>query len=315
MRDKREKYYHSLKALAFREKKIHIVGRPELKNESTPVYLDVEGLPDRDFYYLIGVRIGHGPNAVQHSLWADTAGDEAKIWREFLTILETIEKPVLIYYGSYEKTFLERMGKRHSGPPEQSVAATALDSSINLLSLIFAQIYFPTYSNGLKEVARWLGFRWSATHSSGLQAIYWRENYETSDAHAFKEELINYNAEDCAALALVSDTIAQAIPLGNDEQGEAIPCVQAESLKNGLASRYHNRQPDSRIHKNDGGRSLASPARRTPPSRSKKKEARRVTEETLAPTSRKAAVCGFVTTMSTMRHDRVQQAAIENASL
>ncbi len=57
LRDKREKYHHSLKALAIREKKVHIVGSPELKLEGTPVYLDVEGLPDRDFYYLIGVRI------------------------------------------------------------------------------------------------------------------------------------------------------------------------------------------------------------------------------------------------------------------
>lgn len=54
MRDKQEKYHHSLKALAIREKKIHIVGNPELKIEGTPVYLDVEGLPDRGFYYLIG---------------------------------------------------------------------------------------------------------------------------------------------------------------------------------------------------------------------------------------------------------------------
>jgi predicted RecB family nuclease len=46
LRDKREKYHHSLKALAIREKKIHIVGSPELKIEGTPVYLDVEGLPD-----------------------------------------------------------------------------------------------------------------------------------------------------------------------------------------------------------------------------------------------------------------------------
>src|SRR5438034_2552082 len=60
LRDKREKYHHSLKALAVREKKIHIVGRPALKDESTPVYLDVEGLPDRDFYYLIGVRMATG---------------------------------------------------------------------------------------------------------------------------------------------------------------------------------------------------------------------------------------------------------------
>ena len=112
MRDKREKYHHSLKALAIREKKIHIVGSPELKIEGTPVYLDVEGLPDRDFYYLIGVRIGNGESAVQHSLWADTVEDEGKIWREFLAILETVEKPVLIHYGSYETSFLKQMRER-----------------------------------------------------------------------------------------------------------------------------------------------------------------------------------------------------------
>ena len=49
LRDKREKYHHSLKALAIREKKIHIVGSPAMKIEGTPVYLDVEGLPDHRF--------------------------------------------------------------------------------------------------------------------------------------------------------------------------------------------------------------------------------------------------------------------------
>jgi len=47
LRDKREKYHHSLKALAIREKKIHIVGSPELKIDGTPVYLDVEGMATR----------------------------------------------------------------------------------------------------------------------------------------------------------------------------------------------------------------------------------------------------------------------------
>jgi hypothetical protein len=45
--------HHALKALAIREKKIHIVGSPAIKSEGTPVYLDVEGLPDLDFYCLI----------------------------------------------------------------------------------------------------------------------------------------------------------------------------------------------------------------------------------------------------------------------
>src|SRR6266851_2329680 len=114
LRDKREKYHHSLKALAIRQRKIHIVGSPELKIEGTPVYLDVEGLPEEDFYYLIGVRIGNGTSAIQHSLWADSVEDERSIWREFLGILETFEKPVLIHYGSYESGFLKRMRDRYS---------------------------------------------------------------------------------------------------------------------------------------------------------------------------------------------------------
>ena len=44
----REKYHHALKALAIRDHKIHIVGKPELAIKGTPVYLDVEGMPDRD---------------------------------------------------------------------------------------------------------------------------------------------------------------------------------------------------------------------------------------------------------------------------
>ena len=52
-----EKYHHALKALAIREQKIHVIGKSEPLSEGTRVFLDVEGLPDRDFYYLIGIRI------------------------------------------------------------------------------------------------------------------------------------------------------------------------------------------------------------------------------------------------------------------
>src|SRR5712691_6164260 len=152
MRERREKYHHSLKALAIREKKIHIVGSPELKIEGTPVYLDVESLPDRDFYYLIGVRIGNGASAVQHSLWADSVEDEGRIWRELLGILETVEKPVLVHYGSYETTFLRRMSERHGKPLKGSIVAATIEAAVNLLSVIFAQVYYPCHSNGLKEI-------------------------------------------------------------------------------------------------------------------------------------------------------------------
>lgn len=176
MRDKQEKYHHSLKALAIREKKIHIVGNPELKIEGTPVYLDVEGLPDRGFYYLIGLRVGNGESAVQHSLWADTVENEVKIWRKFLGILETIEKPVLIHYGSYETTFLRRMIQQYGAPEDESVAAKAIGHAINLLSFIFAKVYFSCLGNGLKEIAGYLGFRWSDSAATGLRTVFGDKN-------------------------------------------------------------------------------------------------------------------------------------------
>ena len=47
---------HKLKALAIKKNQIHVVGSPSLKFEGVPTFLDVEGMPDRDFYYLVGLR-------------------------------------------------------------------------------------------------------------------------------------------------------------------------------------------------------------------------------------------------------------------
>lgn len=105
---KPEKYHHALKALAIREKKIYIIGSPRLKIDGTPVFIDVEGLPDRDFYYLIGILSGSPENQVQHSFWADDVPDEMRIWTDFLNILSRIEAPVLVHYGSFETTFLKK---------------------------------------------------------------------------------------------------------------------------------------------------------------------------------------------------------------
>jgi predicted RecB family nuclease len=114
-RGQHEKYHHSLRALAIRENKIHAVEIQAPKLVGTPVYLDVEGLPDRDCYYLIGVRIGPGGDGTQHSFWADNPDDEKRIWNQFLGVLSAIPNPQLIHYGKYETVFLKRMRERYEG--------------------------------------------------------------------------------------------------------------------------------------------------------------------------------------------------------
>jgi predicted RecB family nuclease len=207
---KPEKYHHSLKALALREQKIHFIGNPQLRVDGTPIFFDVESLPDRDFYYLVGVRLEIQKERPRiYSLWANSLSDERRNWFDLLAILSTIEKPILIHYGSFETKFLRKMCDRYGGPPEGTTAAEAIASSLNLLSLTFAKVYFPSYSNGLKENARFLGFEWTDTLAGGLQSIAWRHQWEESNDSKFQERLIDYNADDCAALSLIVRTLSQ----------------------------------------------------------------------------------------------------------
>jgi predicted RecB family nuclease len=206
-RGKQEKHHHSLRALAIRENKIHAVGISERKLEGTPVFLDVEGLPDRDSYYLIGIRVQTAEGSVQHSFWADDAKDEGLIWNNLLGVLAEITNPHLIHYGSYETTFLKRMCERYGMPPESSKVSNAVNHATNLLSFIYAHIYFPTYSNGLKEIAGYLGFRWSGPLTSGLDSIVWRQRWEASISAPLKQTLLDYNQQDCEALELVANRL------------------------------------------------------------------------------------------------------------
>jgi predicted RecB family nuclease len=203
-RGKQEKHHHSLRALAIRENTIHAVGILDLKLQGTSVFLDVEGLPDRDFYYLIGVRFEGPEGAIQHSLWADNATEEGKIWTDFLDILSKIADPQLIHYGSYEAIFLRRMCERHGGPPEESKVAIAVGHPINLLSFIYAQVYFQTYSNGLKDITGYLGFQWSGSLLSGLDSIAWRDRWEVSGDPALAQALVDYNRQDSEALEFLA---------------------------------------------------------------------------------------------------------------
>jgi predicted RecB family nuclease len=113
---KPEKYHHSLRALAIREKKIHVVGQVQVPPHGTLVFFDVESLPDRNFYYLIGIRIEAGGHSTTYSFWANSSSDERKIWNEFVAVLSAVENPILIHYGSFETKFLKTMCARYGSP-------------------------------------------------------------------------------------------------------------------------------------------------------------------------------------------------------
>ena len=156
------------------------------------------------------MRIKSGDAYVQYSFWANELSEEKEIWAAFLQTLAKIDNPQLIHYGSYETTFLKRMQARYREAVEPPAFLDQLIAeSVNVLSVIYAQIYFPTYSNGLKEIAQYLGFQWSESDASGLNTLMWRSQWEFSKDSGLKQKLVTYNAEDCEALERVASAITQ----------------------------------------------------------------------------------------------------------
>jgi len=207
-RASKPKHDHALKALAVRKNKVHVLGRVVWRDSGTPVYIDVEGDPDCDLYYCISIRFEAAGSIVERSYWADGPSDEEQMWSECLAMLGTIDDPWLVHYGSYETNFLRRMKNRYPNLGPGTRLDHLVASAVNLVTIIYAQVYFPTCSNGLKDIAQHLGFRWSHPLASGLAALCWRRQWERSLIPDLKQRLLIYNAEDCAAAQIVAEALS-----------------------------------------------------------------------------------------------------------
>jgi predicted RecB family nuclease len=180
----------ALQALAIRDRKTYVFGSPKLPDAPVRVYLDLEGKPDERFVYLIGGIIANGLSETRHSFWADRPEDEPRIFEDLLGLLQPYEDFRVFCYGSYERTFLNRMRKYAR---RKRLVDRLLARLTNVLSVIYDHVYFPVYSNGLKDVARFLGFAWTDPTASGVQSLVWRRGWEQAGEEALKQRLVRYN--------------------------------------------------------------------------------------------------------------------------
>ena len=204
-------HYPALQALAIRENRMYVNGTPKLPDPPVRVFLDVEGNMDGSFIYLIGMTVCEHESERNCSFWADTPDQEQQIFDSFLNVLSDLDHPCVYHYGSYEARFLRRMIDRTS---KAKLAKRILDGTTNVLSVIHSAIYFPTLSNGLKDIGRFLGCQWTHHGASGIQSLVWRRRWEQTSKEAIKDTLITYNLEDCAALRRITECVYTIIEAG-----------------------------------------------------------------------------------------------------
>ena len=177
-----------LQALAIRTNKIYLQETPAISRNQVELFLDIEGIPDQNFYYLIGLLVCKEGRVCSHSFWADTSNDEEFIWKQFLENINEYPEAPIYHYGSYEPRAIATLAMRYQAEYEPIKARL-----VNINEYIYGRIYFPVRSNSLKDIARFIGAQWTSPNASGLQSLAWRYLWEETGDDTYKQSLTVYN--------------------------------------------------------------------------------------------------------------------------
>jgi predicted RecB family nuclease len=188
---------YPLQAMAIRDQKVYVLDLPVLASAATQAFIDMEGDPDGGFVYLIGLLVVRDGQETYYSFWADTRDDEPAIFERLNRTIAESDDPQVFHYGPYEARVLKRAA---SCPAHFKLREIVGFRLINVLSEIYSKIYFPTYTNSLKDIAAYLKYNWRTPGATGLDAMVWRNRWESSRDETLKQRLIEYNQDDCHAL-------------------------------------------------------------------------------------------------------------------
>ncbi|MDQ3703418.1 MAG: IS66 family transposase [Chloroflexota bacterium] len=197
-------YQPELQALALRTGKTYLHELPALTRQRVELFLDVEGIPDRRAYYLLGLLVCNESTVAYHAFWADAAEDEERMWRQLLATLNDYPNAPVYHYGQYDARAVATLAKRYG-----TDGAGLTQRLVNLTAAIHGKVYFPVRSNRLKDIGRFLGVSWTAPEASGLQSLVWRHRWEKTRQEEDKQHLLTYNEEDCRALRALANELTR----------------------------------------------------------------------------------------------------------
>jgi len=193
-----------LQALAIRTGKIYLETLPELTRQPIELFLDIEGVPDEQYDYLIGLLVCEGDICTYHRFWADTRKDEARMWQQFVEKVNQYPDVPIYHYGSYEPRALTKLARRY-----ETEGGDLNSRLVNINTYVYGTVYFPVHSNRLKDIGKFIGATWTSPDASGLQSLVWRYHWDETHNPEYQDLLVTYNQEDCQALKLLTDELSK----------------------------------------------------------------------------------------------------------
>ena len=182
-------------------------GPIDLPERSTEIFLDLEGLnavfDGTIGDYLIGALVRTGGTETYRPFVAEGKREDLML-RSFLDFMDAQDDCAVYHWHHYEKTHLRSMMERHGMDAYRLLGPDVLFDLAKISTDAFA---FPTYGNSIKDVAKWLGFRWRHDNVGATSAIELYLKY-AEDPERNREGMqlvLDYNEDDCVATRVIKD--------------------------------------------------------------------------------------------------------------
>ena len=187
----------------------------QLPVSDTELFFDVETDPFRGLCYLHGFveRTGRSSGTEKYvEFFADEAAEEAErdAFAQAWAYVQERNDAAVYYFGHYERTTWKQLAGRfpNVATVDDVTALYDEDRFVNLYDdVVKSRMIWPTYSLSLKELAKFLGFKWRDADPSGAGSIQWfHEWVETGDA-SIRQRILKYNEDDCRATRVLVDAL------------------------------------------------------------------------------------------------------------
>ena len=212
--NKAEKFIATAKAL---QAKTHIItdkGKIDFPERKVEIFLDLEGIdpttaadgiPQIDYLIGILVRADSKENYIPFTAKEAREDAEKEMLLEFLEFIKKQNDYVIYHYAHYEKTNLTKMMEKYE--IDEATKKTVLDHLIDVHKVATDSVAFPTYGNGLKQIAAYLDFRWRHKDVSATESIAMYLDYvNNSEGSEVKfQKIVDYNEDDCIATRVIKD--------------------------------------------------------------------------------------------------------------
>lgn len=189
-----------------------VLRKPIFPETGREIFLDIESDPTRDTDYLLGIleRVPATGATKYHALLAENPEDEAVIWRKLLDELAGWQGAVIYHYAAYERMVFDRLALRHGAPAD--LANRFHSQALDLHQKVIDAVVLPLYFYTLKDVAKFIGFRWTDPEAGGAESVAWYDQWLKTGERSWLDRLLRYNEDDVWATMALKDWLATLKP-------------------------------------------------------------------------------------------------------